>query len=88
MGSAPGNTTIKNGGKQYSGQNIQTITSQVFTFITILTNYSKPTQGNQISFLEDVAKPQRKTHQEQHLKSGNTTMGHMHMRSQGIQSTK
>ena len=35
-----------------------------------------------------MAGPHRKIHQDSPLKSRNTTIGHLHMRIQGLQSTK
>ena len=64
VGIAPWSTTIINCGKKRSGKNVQTRTSTVFTCSTIQTNYSKPRQGNQTRFPEDVAGPHRNNRQE------------------------
>ena len=64
VGSSPGNTTIRNCGKQHSGTKIQTITSPLCTCINFKPKYSKPPQVNQTWFTEDVDGPHIKNHQE------------------------
>ena len=62
--------------------------SSVFTYSTFQPNYSKSPQGNQTRFPEDVDGPHRKIIKKHLEKSRNTTMGNLHMRIQGLQSTK
>ena len=88
VGSAPGATTIIKCGKQNSGTQFKTRTSPVFICSTFQPNYSKSPQGYQIRFPEDLAGSHRKIIKKHLEKLRTKTMEHLHMRRQGLQSTK
>ena len=88
MVSAPGSTTIRKCAEQHSVTNFKTRTSTVFTRITFQPNYRKSPQGNQTRFPEGLAGSHRKLIKKHLEKSRNITIGNMHMRRQGLKSTK
>ena len=86
--SVTGATTIRKCGEENSSTNLKTRTSPVFTCSTFHPNYDKSPQFNQTRFPEDLVGSHRKIIKKNLKKSRNTTMGHMDMRRQGLQSTK
>ena len=81
------NTTIKNCGKLYSGPDNQIRTGIIFPFRTIYPSNNKPTKGNQYMFIQEIPGPHRVIDREESIKYMNTTMVHLHIILQGLQST-
>ena len=87
MGSAPGATTIRNFGEQHSGTNFKLEMAQYLhaalfrpTTESLLNAIKQGLLKTWPGLIEKLIKKQLE-------KSRNTTMGHMHMRIQGLQST-
>ena len=87
VGSATGATTIRNIGEQHSGTNFKTRTSPVFTCTTFQTKTSSLLKAIKQGFLKTWPGLTEKLINKRLEKSRNTTMGQLHMRRQGLQST-
>ena len=88
VGSPPGDITIRICGKYHYGPDNQTRNGTVYSCSTFKPNIIKPHQVNQGNFPEELDSTKNNLTNKNIEKSMNATMGHLHMRRQGLKSTR